>query len=209
MNRHHPRSDPGVKPRNVWHESLKENDPPRIEISKTMSNLETRPTDDSQRPQRGVWNGSGWGSRMGSWLGMVTIVLMGVLVSPSSINDLFGEAQRRSEDRMVTVETSRPAEFERESRTPSSEHQIFRAARPITSEKSLDRSLGWNGGDPSNVETNADSPPHEPVAFRLFRTVRNGIEQGLRRLRQVPTLVRSRIENETQRMPASFIPFRS
>jgi hypothetical protein len=146
---------------------------------------------------------------MGSWLGMVTIVLMGVLVSPSSIQDLFGGAELRSEDRMTAVETSRLAEFERESRPPSSEHRIFRAARPITSEESLDRSLDWDGKELSNVETHAESLPREPVAIRIFRSVRNGIELGLRRLRQVPTLVRSRIENETQRMPASFIPSRS
>ena len=198
-----------MKPRNVWHESLKGNDPPRIEINKTMSSLETRPTDDSQRPERGARKGFGWGSRMGSWLGVATIVLLGVLVSPSSIQDLFGSDELRSEDRTRPVETSGFAELERDSRRSSSSQQIFRAARPVTSDEVLDRSLGWNGAEPSKVEPRVESGPREPVAIRIFRNVRNGIEQGLRRLRQVPTLVRSRIENETQRMPASFIPSRS
>lgn len=198
-----------MKPRNVWHESLKGNDPPRIEINKTMSSLETRPTDESQRPERGARKGFGWGSRMGSWLGVATIVLLGVLVSPSSIQDLFGSDELRSEDRTRPVETSGFAELERDSRRSSSSQQIFRAARPVTSDEVLDRSLGWNGAEPSKVEPRVESGPREPVAIRIFRNVRNGIEQGLRRLRQVPTLVRSRIENETQRMPASFIPSRS
>ena len=198
-----------MKPRNVWHESLKGNDPPRIEINKTMSSLETRPTDESQRPERGARKGFGWGSRMGSWLGVATIVLLGVLVSPSSIQDLFGSDELRSEDRTRPVETSGFAELERDSRRSSSSQQIFRAARPVTSDEVLDRSLGWNGAEPSKVEPRVESGPREPVAIRIFRNVRNGIEQGLRRLRQVPTLVRNRIENETQRMPASFIPSRS
>ena len=198
-----------MKPRNVRHESLKGNDPPRIEINKTMSSLETRPTDDSQRPERGARMGFGWGFRMGSWLGVATIVLLGVLVSPSSIQDLFGSDELRSEDRTRPVETSGFAELERDSRPSSSSQQIFRAARPVTSDEVLDRSLGWNGVEPSKVEPRVESGPREPVAIRIFRNVRNGIEQGLRRLRQVPTLVRSRIENETQRMPASFIPSRS
>ena len=198
-----------MKPRNVWHESLKGNDPPRIEINKTMSSLETRPTDESQRPERGARKGFGWGSRMGSWLGVATIVLLGVLVSPSSIQDLFGSDELRSEDRTRPVETSGFAELERDSRRSSSSQQIFRAARPVTSDEVLDRSLGWNGAEPSKVEPRVESGPREPVAIRIFRNVRNGIEQGLQRLRQVPTLVRSRIENETQRMPASFIPSRS
>ena len=198
-----------MKPRNVRHESLKGNDPLRIEINKTMSSLETRPTDDSQRPERGARNGFGWGSRIGSWLGVATIVLMGVLVSPSSIQDLFGSDEPRSEDRTRQVETSGFAELERDSRPSSSSQQIFRAARPVTSEEALDQSLGWTVAEPSKVEPRVESRPREPVAIRIFRNVRNGIEQGLQRLRQVPTLVRSRIENETQRMPASFIPSRS
>lgn len=154
----------------------------------------------------------GWGVRIGSWLGVMVIILTGVLVSPSTINDLFNPEGPGVDQVPAALDSTRLVDFKPDSRPIAPMGRMGRTLQTFqsgTAEDSASQIAGRNRLESAVQRSAADSVPREPVAMRILRGVRSSLKMSLLRLRQVRTLVEGRPTDGDQRIPPSFIPSRS
>ncbi|MAC19778.1 MAG: hypothetical protein CMJ23_08940 [Phycisphaerae bacterium] len=148
----------------------------------------------------------GWGARIGSWLGVMVIVLAGVLVSPSTVDDLFNPGGPDIVESPTAFDSVRLTDFRAE---PAPSPESARTSRFETAEDSSPQFAGREPLESATRRTATESAPREPVAIRFLRGVRSSLKMGLLRIRQARTLVEGRPADDDQRIPPSFIPSRS
>ena len=146
-----------------------------------MNRPQTKSTDDFRRPN--------WSARVGSWMGIMAVVIAGVLVSPSTVEDLFGAKDSQPDPASVTIESMRLVDLNPEAGRSDPQRRVVRAAHPTTNEESADRIDGWSQLKSAKQRSTVESLTREPIALRIFRGVRGGLKKSLLRLRQIATVV--------------------